>query len=49
MAVEARESSTGFADAGQKLKSSMERTFEYPVGDIDLKTAIDAFAKRLAQ
>jgi hypothetical protein len=46
---EARESSQGFADAHQKLKPDMQKTFEYPIGDVDLKAAIDAFAKRLTQ
>ena len=46
---EARESSQGFAEAHQKLKPYMEKTFEYQLGDIDLKAAIDAFAKRLTQ
>ncbi|MDO9391085.1 MAG: hypothetical protein Q7U71_04840 [bacterium] len=46
---EARESSQGFAEAHQKLKPFMQKTFEYPVGDIDLKGAIDGFARRLAQ
>ena len=46
---EARESSNGFADAHQRLKPSMQKTFEYPVGDVDLKAVIEAFAKRLTQ
>jgi len=46
---EARESSQGFVDAHQNLKPAMQKTFEYPVGDVDLKATIDAFAKRLTQ
>jgi hypothetical protein len=46
---EARESSHGFAEAHQKLKPYMQKAFEYPVGDVDLKPTIDAFAKRLTQ
>lgn len=46
---EARGSSQGFAEAHQKLKPYMQKTFEYQLGDIDLKAAIDAFAKRLTQ
>jgi hypothetical protein len=46
---EARASSQGFAEAHQKLKPLMQKVFEYPVGDIDLKAAIEAFAKRLTQ
>ncbi|MDI6739745.1 MAG: hypothetical protein QME74_05215, partial [Candidatus Edwardsbacteria bacterium] len=46
---EARESSQGFAEAHQRLKPYMQKAFEYPVSDVDLKAAIDAFAKRLTQ
>ena len=46
---EARESSRAFKDTHQRLKSYMQKTFEYPVADIDLKATIDAFAKRLTQ
>ncbi|GEM_PF-2629135 len=46
---EARESSQGYADAHQRIKPYMQKTFEYPVGDIELKEAIDALARRLTQ
>ncbi|MCU0607700.1 MAG: hypothetical protein MUF78_09850 [Candidatus Edwardsbacteria bacterium] len=46
---EARESSKDYAEAHQKLKPYMQKTFEYPVGDIGLKEAIDALARRLTQ
>jgi hypothetical protein len=34
---EARESSQGFIEAHQKLKPLMQKTFEYPVNDIELR------------
>ena len=46
---EARESSQGYAETHQKMKPYMQKTFEYPVGDIELKEAIDALARRLTQ
>jgi len=46
---EARESSQGFIEAHQKLKPLMQKTFEYPVNDIELKGIIDDFSKRLVQ
>lgn len=46
---EARESSRAFLEAHQQLKTYMQKTFEYPVAEIELKAVIDAFAKRLTQ
>ncbi len=46
---DARESSQGFGEAHQKIKPYMQKTFEYPVSDIDLKPAITAFAKQMVQ
>ena len=46
---EARESSSGFAEAHLRLKPYMQKTFEYPVADVDLKATIEDFAKRLTQ
>ena len=46
---EARESSSGFAEAHLRLKPYMQQTFEYPVADVDLKATIEDFAKRLTQ
>ncbi len=46
---EARESSQGFGEAHQKLKQTMQKLFEYPVGDIDLQPTISNFAKQMVQ
>jgi hypothetical protein len=46
---EARESSQGFGEAHQRLKPCLQKTFEYPVGDVDLKPIISTFAKQMIQ
>lgn len=46
---DARESSQGFGEAHQRIKPYMQRTFEYPISDIDLKPTITTFAKQMIQ
>lgn len=46
---EARESSKDFVESHQRIKQYMQKTFEYPVADVELKEVIDEFAKRLTQ
>lgn len=46
---DARESSQGFGEAHQKMKPYLQKTFEYPVSDVDLKPIINTFAKQMIQ